>query len=112
MVITITVNLKFHDVPLNFKIERRAGYIWVQSHATQIDALEIDCGLNLWSWSPYTGWTQFPQHIYTPGKGVHRAYVKPIRHGNSYDARHPWSYCLNEVITPNPLSFIDENAIF
>lgn len=112
MIIKVTAQLHGHDVLLSFRLHRRVAYRWVVEHATDIVALEIDCGFNIWSWSPEIGWTQFPQVVYTPGRGTHHAHVKPIRRGNSYDAIHPWRYCLGEQLTPNPLCIFDVNCPF
>lgn len=112
MLVTITAGLKRHDTLISFKTERKTAFRWVQMHAEQLDSLEIDCGLNTWSWTPTLGWVQYPQCTYTPGKGIYPALRKPIRHGNAYDARHPWSYCMAELPQPNPLSFIDESSPF
>lgn len=101
MVITFTVSLKGHDTLVSYRADRMLVFDWVCRHVDDIDALELDCGLNRWSWTPSLGWTQYPQCVYTPGKGMHRADRKPIRRGNDYDAVHPWRYCA-AVPIPNP----------
>lgn len=112
MVIGITAQLKGHDVLLSFRLERRVAFRWVLQNVNDIIALEVDCGLNTWSWCPEIGWIQYPQCVYTPGRGVHRANVKPIKRGNSYDAIHPWRFCMEEPLTPNPLCIIDTDCMF
>jgi len=112
MTIGITVGLKGHDVPLSFRIDRRVAFQWVSEYAAEIMWLEVDCGLNRWSWTPLAGWTQFSQCAYTPGKGVRHMTIKPIQHGNYYDSRHPWRFCMEDSLTPNPLSYITEDSLF
>lgn len=112
MVIKITVLLKGHEVPLSIQADRAAAYHWVLANAADIDAIELDCGLNDWSWSSTSGWVQYPKCKYTPGKGMHPASIRPVNHGNGYDARHPWKFCMAAELTPNPLCNFNEFVTF
>lgn len=103
MVITLTFWVKGSDVPLSLQMERKAAFCWLMKHGSELKNLEVHMGLNLWSWSPTIGWVQFPQRQYVPGKGLQPANIKPKVHGNGYNARHPWRYCMAAECTPNIL---------
>lgn len=102
MVIGIVVKLRSHEPILHWAEERRAIFEWVIDHADEIEQLSIEAGLNIWTWTPEEGWIQFPQLDYIPGKGPVKRLKQPKRHGNGYDARHPWRFCGDSLI-PNPL---------
>lgn len=100
----IVAKLKGHEPMITTYGTRKEMYVWVVEHADQIESLEVVGGTfaNTWHWSPDVGWVQIPTGKYfehDPGFKLR----KPQRHGNAYWARHPWRYCMDSPLTPNPL---------
>lgn len=107
MIITMYASIKNHETTLPLKMERSDAYYWVLAHAHELNALDVDCGVNVWSWSPELGWRQFPRITYVPGKSVVlRSRVVAKMQGNGRDCRHPWRYSMPKCPAPNPLHFV------
>lgn len=105
MIVRLYAVFRGHEPVLSYRMTRRTAYYWVVEHADELAGLLVDCGLNTWSWNPDTGWLQTHTEDYTPGQGAHpKANPKCQYHGNDPHARHPWRFCMQADLTPNPLA--------